>query len=57
MITINRNELQERYSQLKKEKANLRIRDAARELKVSEAELVALNCGTSSATRLRGPVG
>lgn len=57
MITRTRNELQERYSQLKKEKANLRIRDAARELNVSEAELVALNCGTPSATRLRGPWG
>jgi putative hemin transport protein len=57
MITINTNELQERYAQLKTEKANLRIRDAARELKVSEAELVALKCGTPSATRLHGPWG
>jgi putative hemin transport protein len=57
MITINRNDLRERYSQLKKEKANMRIRDAAHELKVSEAELVALNCGTPGATRLHGPWG
>jgi putative hemin transport protein len=57
MITISRNELQERHSQLKKEKPNLRIRDAARELEVSEAELLALNCGTPSTTRLRGPWG
>lgn len=57
MITINRNELQERYSQLKKEKTSMRIRDAARELEVSEAELVALNCGTPGATRLHGPWG
>jgi putative hemin transport protein len=57
MITTNQNELQERYSQLKKEKVSLRIRDAARELEVSEAQLVALNCGTSITTRLRGPWG
>jgi putative hemin transport protein len=57
MITIKRNELQERYSQLKNDRANMRIRDAARELGVSEAELVALNCGTPSATRLGGPWG
>lgn len=57
MIAISRNELQERYSQLKKEKVHLRIRDAARELNVSEAELVALTCGTRSTTRLHGPWG
>ena len=57
MITLSRNELQSRFSKLKDEKPNLRIRDAARELSVSEAELVALNCGTPATTRLRGPWG
>jgi putative hemin transport protein len=57
MITTNESELQERYARLKEEKSNIRIRDAARELGVSEVELVALNCGTPIATRLRGPWG
>jgi putative hemin transport protein len=57
MITANENDLQERYARLKQEKTTLRIRDAARELGVSEAELVALNCGTPAATRLHGPWG
>lgn len=57
MITMNETKLQQRYARLKEEKSNLRIRDAARELGVSEAELVALNCGTGTTTRLRGPWG
>jgi putative hemin transport protein len=42
--------LKERYAALKEE--NLRIREAARQLGVSEAELVALGCG-ENVTRLR----
>lgn len=57
MITMNETDLRERHARLREEKSNLRIRDAARELGVSEAELVALHCGTPAATRLRGPWG
>jgi putative hemin transport protein len=57
MITMNETDLQERYTRLKEEKPKLRIRDLAQELKVSEAELVALGCGTGTTTRLRGPWG
>ena len=46
-LTVN---LKERYDALKGE--NLRIREAARRLDVSEAELVALGCG-ETVTRLR----
>jgi putative hemin transport protein len=51
---MSETDLQERYARLREEKTNIRIRDAARELGVSEAALVALNCGTPMATRLRG---
>lgn len=57
MIAPTRNELQERFAKLKENKPGLRIRDAATELGVSEAELVALNCGTPATLRLRGPWG
>ncbi len=56
MITMNETDLAERYARLKEAKSNLRIRDAAKELGVSEAELVALNVG-NTATRLRGKWG
>lgn len=44
--------LQERYNQLIAEKGNMRIREAANQLSVSEAELVAMRCG-NGVTRLR----
>jgi putative hemin transport protein len=49
METVNAN-LKEQYAELKEQK--MRIRDAAKQLGVSEAELVALGCG-ETATRLR----
>lgn len=44
--------LKEQYAQLKAENANLRIRDAASKLGVSEVELLVLECG-GNVTRLR----
>lgn len=57
MISTNETDLQERYARLREEKPKIRIRDAARDLGVSEAALIALNCGIPMATRLRGPWG
>ncbi|PSK94230.1 hemin-degrading factor [Taibaiella chishuiensis] len=45
--------LKEQWEQLKAENPKLRIRDAAKQLETSEAQLVALGTGTS-ATRLEG---
>ena len=57
MIITNESELQERYARLQQEKSNLRIREAARELSVSEAALVMLKCGSDRCIRLQGPWG
>lgn len=44
--------LREQYAQLKQENAQLRIREAAKQLNVSEVELLVLGCG-NQVTRLR----
>lgn len=57
--TIDREEagaLQSRWDELRATSPRLRIRDAAEQLGVSEAQLVALRCGDGT-TRLHGPFG
>ncbi len=49
--------LLERFAALKAAEPHVRARDAAAKLGVSEAELVAAGCGTSTTVRLRGPFG
>lgn len=53
MKTETENTLMDRWEALRAEKPRLRIRDAATELGVSEAELLATRCGTD-VTRLDG---
>lgn len=48
------NELKEKWEQLKKNQPKIRTKDAADELGVSEAELVASFCDGQSVVRLRG---
>ncbi|MEM9446485.1 MAG: ChuX/HutX family heme-like substrate-binding protein [Verrucomicrobiota bacterium] len=52
-IISNSSDLKESWDKLLQEKPKLRIRDAAKELGVSEAELLATKCG-ESVTRLTG---
>ena len=55
MFDPNENDLAQRWAALRQTSPQLRIRDAAKQLVVSEAELVALGLGTH-ATRLRPDV-
>lgn len=47
--------LQDQYAQLKEEKPKIRARNAADELGVSEAELLASSCDGKKVVRLQGP--
>lgn len=54
-MTLDPQDLSRRWEALRSSRPTLRIRDAARELAVSECELLATRCGGGGVTRLSAP--